>query len=339
MFNPLRILDRNPIVIVAAVLVATLVAGWYATAYVREVVLPAREAARAEQVAGEIRSADELFSRKRYNRALKIYTYVASKGPGLLSDERLGYVWHRTGRCHLELALQNLSARENLRKGAEAFAQAVALRPAGTVPAVHAETRLQQGHLERALANQGEDDAAHLRTAAEHYLAALAYYTRDAHPVDYARTQRRLANVYRDLFGETEDKALIDRADAAYAEALAVFTEAAYPLEYARTNVDRGIAFIDFGAVTRPRKHTGIAIEALQAANTIYRRENDDFRTRETYRHLAGAYAQLAPHMDHSSDRMQLKMNARRAIYLAEGSSDPVKATTDREDRRIRTAD
>jgi hypothetical protein len=100
----------------------------------------------------------------------------------------------------------------------------------------------------------GERDENLQRAIAAHE-AALTVYTKETHPIEWARTQINLGNAWRDL--PTGDKReSICRAIAAYQAALTIYTREAQPIEWARTQNNLGEAWQEVAAAPAVRRQT-----------------------------------------------------------------------------------
>ncbi|WP_375467171.1 tetratricopeptide repeat protein, partial [uncultured Nostoc sp.] len=74
------------------------------------------------------------------------------------------------------------------------------------------------------------------------YEIALSVYTRDAFPLDWARTQNNLGFAYWNrIKGERAEN--LETAIAAYNQVLEIYTRDAFPLDWARTQSNLGLAY------------------------------------------------------------------------------------------------
>lgn len=337
MHKLLQYLSRNPLIVAGAVGVALIVAIASVTYYVQHTVRPRQEAALRLEIETRIAKADELAGRERYEPALNEFRYLLGKYADRLDVGVRGHLQHQIGVCYAHLG-ERKEDQATLEKALAAYQDALALRTRDRDPAGYGETERALGALHRVLAEKGAGEKG-LHDAVSSYRAALAVYDPAAQPEDFGATQRELAETYHLLFRANPDRKLIQPAEDAYKAALSVFSRDVHPREFAETEVQRGVTYLDFAKAMFPGSNTKKAIEALESALSVYKSMDNVRSVQTTYRHLAAAYTEAASVTEAPGIRMKYELDARRATYLAGGSSLSDKAAIDAQSDRIRTTD
>jgi tetratricopeptide (TPR) repeat protein len=124
------------------------------------------------------------------------------------------------------------------------------------------------------------------------YEAALTVFTKDAHPVDWAKTQNNLGATWGEMDagegGENRRKAIV-----AYEAALTVFTNDAHAVDWAATQYNLGISWRSLSTGDRS-ENLRKAIAAYEAALTVRTRGDYGVEWANTHYGLALALADMA---------------------------------------------
>ncbi|WP_448605285.1 tetratricopeptide repeat protein [Thermoflexus hugenholtzii] len=130
------------------------------------------------------------------------------------------------------------------------------------------------------------------------YGEALRFYTPEAAPLDYARTQHNLGLAYQRLAAHEDPVGNLRKAMVAYEETLRFYTPEAAPLDYTRTQNNLGIAYWQLSEHEDPVGNLQKAIAAFEEA---LRFRNPDVAPLDYARiqnNLGLAYRQLSRHKD-----------------------------------------
>ena len=137
-----------------------------------------------------------------------------------------------------------------------------------------------------------------LQLAIAAYEAVLKVYTKQNHPLDWARTQNNLAIALANQgnrLGGTEGIKLLAKAITSYHAALTVYTEKDHPEDWAMTQNNLANALADQGDRldgTEQIKLSTKAIAAFETALTVHTEQNHPVRWATTQNNLAAALRQ-----------------------------------------------
>ena len=136
-----------------------------------------------------------------------------------------------------------------------------------------------QNDLGNALSLQGEreGDTGTLTRAVAAYETALAIWTKESAPIEWARTQDNLGSVFAALGESSGDVENVSKAIAAYQAALSVRTREQLPRDWAQTQTNLGTVLRLLGERQDDPLTRLEAIEAFQAALTIWSPESEPF--------------------------------------------------------------
>jgi len=166
-----------------------------------------------------------------------------------------------------------------------------------------------------------EEREKNLKLAIAAFEAALAYWTAENAPVDYANTHNNLGEAYRNLAQIEEQERNLKRALTAHKIALMHLTKESNPLHYAMTQNNLGNVYGDLSKIEERESNLKQAITAYEAALVYRTTDRAPLARAQTHYNLGVTYYQL-------SNIEEPELNVKRAVAAYEAALENWTATT-----------
>ena len=287
----MKFLGRFPIPMSIFIIACFAVSLWTVTHYFENTIRPLQEEARRAHIEGEIKAADSLLKRKRYDTAAQEYRFILDAYDNELLKQDKGDLHDAMGLSHFGLSTRQ-DQEKNLNLAIEDFQEALTYRTIDSSPELYGTTwkHLGRAYENLAIHRKSEDDFA---AAIDAYQKVLSVQQGDTNPEGYAMAKAMLGGAYRELYVHSEDKQHTALAFQHYEEALGILNRKEYPEGFGLVLVEIGRTYVALAKYSRRTGNSEKALKEYKKALRLLKSETHPSQYARVHKYIADAYVML----------------------------------------------
>ena len=287
----MKFLGRFPVPMSIFIIACFATALWAVTHYFESTIRPLQEQARRAHIEGEIKAADSLLQRKRYDTAAQEYRFILDAYGSELLEQDKGHLQDGMGRSHFGLSTRQ-DQEKNLNLAIENFQEALLYRTPDLSPKLYSATwkRLGQTYETLGVHLESEDD---LATAIEAYQKALSLQAADTDPEGYAMTKALVGGAYRELYAFSREKQHSALAFETFEEAIDVLNRDDHPEALGLVRVEIGRTYVTLAKYSRRTGNSQNALKEYERALKLLKPETFPTQYARAHKYIGDAYTML----------------------------------------------